>query len=313
MKVIFFGTPEFAADLLEYLLQNGIEVAAVVTKPDRPQGRSKQPVASPVKEAALRNNLPIFQPPIVSAPEFAPTLEALQAELFVVVAYGEIMKQHLLDMPTHGCINVHASLLPKYRGAAPIQHSILAGEKETGVTIMQMVKKMDAGDIIVTAKVPIDTETTYGELTKALCAASQKPLLEVIKTYAQGIVPAHTAQDHTLATYAPKVELEDCQIDWNKDANTLHNLIRGVNPDPGAWCYVEFNGERKRLKITRSLPVAGVTDSPPAAILHCDRQGLIINCHSGALKLLELQLEGKRKMTADEFVRGLGHSDLKFF
>lgn len=312
MKVVFFGTPDFAAELLEYLLEHGVDITAVVTKPDRPQGRSKQPVASPVKETALRHQLPIFQPPIVSAPDFAPTLEALQAKLFVVVAYGEIMKQHLLDMPAYGCINVHASLLPKYRGAAPIQHSIIAGEKETGVTIMQMAKKMDAGDIITTASVPISHEMTYGELTKALCDVSKAPLLEVIKSYSEGIIPAHTVQDHDLATYAPKVELEDCQIDWNKDAETLHNLIRGVNPEPGAWCYVQFNGEQKRLKIMRSLPVESEADAPPAAILQRDRQGLIISCATGALKLLELQLEGKRKMSADEFVRGLGQSELKF-
>ena len=171
MKVVFFGTPDFAAKTLDFLLHHNVSVAAVITKPDKPLGRSGRPIPTPVKQVALAQTppIPLFQPEIVSALEFAPTLEAFHADLFVVVAYGEIIKQHLLDMPRLGCINVHASILPKYRGAAPIQHSIINGETETGVTIMHMVKKMDAGDIIQICRVPIHEDTTAGELEEALC------------------------------------------------------------------------------------------------------------------------------------------------
>ncbi|MBA3603356.1 MAG: methionyl-tRNA formyltransferase, partial [Parachlamydiaceae bacterium] len=174
MKVVFFGTPPFAAKLLKVLLEQGFSIVAIITKPDKPQGRSKEPLFPAVKETALlyAPNIPLFQPEFVSAPDFAPTLAQFDADLFVVVAYGEIIKQHLLDMPRLGCINVHASILPKYRGAAPIQRAIIGGEEESGVTIMQMVRKMDAGDMIRVAKVPIGQNMIYGELENELCEAA---------------------------------------------------------------------------------------------------------------------------------------------
>lgn len=306
MKIVFFGTPPFAANLLKILIDKGIDIAAIITKPDKPQGRSHKLVPSAVKQLALEYapHIPLYQPVIVSDSEFTPTLAEIQADLFVVIAYGEIIKQHLLDMPKLGCINVHASILPKYRGAAPIQRAIIDGEAESGVTIMQMVKKMDAGDIIRIAKVMISQDMTYGELEEELCKASVEPLLSVLNEYANGIIPAHTPQNPSLVTFAPKIELEDCQIDWNLPAKQIHNLIRGVNPEPGAWCYVQAKGEGKRLKIFRSVLV----DSPnakPGTILKFSKKGIIIACGSQAIKILELQLEGKRLMKANEFISGM--------
>lgn len=311
MKIVFFGTPDFAAEVLSYLLASNIQVVAVVTKPDRPKGRSREPVPTPVKLVAQAQPIPIsvFQPPIVSIPEFAQVLEAFQADLFVVVAYGEIIKQHLLDMPRLGCINLHASLLPKYRGAAPIQRSIISGEKTTGVTIMHMVKKMDAGDIIKMVEVAIQPNDTFVEVEKSLRQVGIKALLEVIHNFEKGAVPS-IAQDHSQATYAAKIELEDCEIHWNQSAQVIHNLVRGVWPEPGAWCYVSVHGQKKRLKINSTRVVD--SSGQPGKILAYGKAGLVVACGHQALHILELQLEGKKAMPAEELMRGLSLNDLTF-
>lgn len=305
MKVIYFGTPVFAAEVLEYLFQNNVNIVAVVSKPDRPKGRSGTPVATPVKVVANQFNptLPVYQPELVSAPEFSATLQAYHADLFVVVAYGEIIKQHLLDMPRLGCINVHASLLPKYRGAAPIQRSIINGEIETGVTIMHMVRKMDAGDMIEVVKTPIGPDMTFGELERELCSIGKTALLKVIHDFEAGIIK-RTPQDHSQATLAPKIELEDCEIKWEQPAQDLHNLVRGVNPYPGAWCYVTVKGEKKRLKVLKTHLLQGVKESP-GSIVSGQKEDLVIATGEGALQLLEVQLEGKKAMRSSELVRGL--------
>lgn len=249
MRVVYFGTPVFAARVLDYLLKHGVEICAVISKPDRPVGRSGKPVPTPVKEAALAFNasMPVYQPEAVSDPGFASLLASCQADLFVVVAYGEILKTHILEMPKRGCINLHASLLPSYRGAAPIQRSIIEGQTETGVTIMHMVKKMDAGDMIKKVVVPIGPDTTFGELEGALCETGKIAFLDVIHAFESG-EPPRTPQDHSQATFAPKIELEDCEIGWDRPAQELHNLIRGVNPYPGAWCYAAVKGEKSALR-----------------------------------------------------------------
>lgn len=313
MKIVFFGTPPFAATLLKAILDHGLEVVAIITKPDKPQGRSQKLQFSAVKETAMAYapHIPIYQPEFVSSPDFAPTLAALNADLFLVIAYGEIIKQHLLDMPRLACINVHGSILPKYRGAAPIQWAILNNEKESGVTIMHMVKKMDAGNMIRIAKVPIGPDTTYGELHDQLCEASIKPLLDVLFEYQKGIIPQETAQDPDLVTYAPKIELENCEIDWRRPAQELHNLIRGVNPEPGAWCYASIKGEKKKLKIFRSTLVEGVSEAP-GTLLEFKKNKMIIACGSHALQILELQPEGKKRMMAAEFINGIAAADLSF-
>ncbi len=314
MRVIFFGTPWFAAHVLEYLLQQGVTVVAVISKPDRAKGRSATPIPTPVKTVALAHGLPLYQPEIVSVPEFAEVLTPYKADLFVVVAYGEIIKQHLLDMPRLACLNLHASLLPKYRGAAPIQRCIMEGEAETGVTIMHMVKKMDAGDMIRTVSMSIGPETTFGELEETLCLKGEQLLLEVIHAFEQGVQLPRIPQDQQ-ATLAPKIELEDCEIRWERQAQELHNLIRGVNPYPGAWCYVTIRGEKKRLKVIRTKVVSS-EKSTPGIILNPDqnKSNLIIGTGTGnqALELVEVQLEGKKRMSSEELTRGFPRSQISF-
>lgn len=304
MKIIFFGTPEIAADVLSFLLQNGVNVAAVITKPDRPKGRSGTPAPTPVKLVAQAQTppIPVYQPELVSAPEFAGVLKDYHADLFVVVAYGEIIKQHLLDMPRLGCINLHASLLPKFRGAAPIQHAIISGEKETGVTIIHMVRKMDAGDMIRSVTIPIGPDTTAGELTQEICKAGSQALLDVIHDFSNGPVSA-IPQNHGMATLAPKIELEDCELIWSKPAQALHNLVRGSTPHPGAWSFVSAKGDKKRLKIIKTRLVLDMSGTP-GKILASDKEGVIVACGEQALKLLEVQLEGKKAMSAGELLRG---------
>lgn len=313
MKVIFFGTPRFAADVLSYLLKHGIDVAAVVTKPDRPQGRSSALVPTPVKCIAESQNppIPVFQPEIVSAMEYAPILEAFQADLFVVVAYGEIMKQHLLDMPKTACINLHASLLPAYRGAAPIQRSIMNGETETGVTIMHMAKKMDAGDIISIRKVSIGPDMTHGELEAELCLVGSELLLETIKHFESGTT-TRTPQDHTLATMAPKIELEDCQIDWNQPAQQVHNLVRAVVPQPGAWCQIKIKDQNKRLRVVTTKIISIDRMESPGQIIPSPKGTLYVSCGKGIIELLQIQVEGKKMMNVEEFLRGMPHDSLQF-
>lgn len=308
LKIVFFGTPPFAAKVLEHLLDQGADICAVVTKPDRPQGRSLTLVPTAVKSSLQKRGLsiPLFQPEIVSEPDFAPTLAAFDADLFVVVAYGEIIKQHLLDLPKLACINLHASLLPKYRGAAPIQRCLIEGESKSGVTIMHMVKKMDAGDIIATAEVAIDEEMTFGTLEGLLCDAGCRLLLQAIEDLAAGRAKREP-QDPSKVTFAPKIELQDCKIDWHRPATEIHNLVRGVSPQPGAWCMIAIQGEQKRLRIlttrlSRSSPPAHMHVEPAAFIKGKDT--FIVATGRGLLDILTVQLEGKRTMSAGEFMRG---------
>lgn len=311
MKIIFFGTPQFAANVLTFLMNHGIHVVAVVTKPDRPKGRSAIPLPTPVKLVAqAQSSIPVFQPPLVSAPEFADTLAAFQADLFVVVAYGEIIKQHLLDMPKKGCINLHASLLPKYRGAAPIQHSILNGDSKTGVTIIHMAKKMDAGDMIKKVEIPIGPNDAFPKIEQDLCAVGSQALLEVIHDFSKGQVSS-IPQDHSQATFAPKIELEDCELHWKESAFKLHNLIRAVSPEPGAWCYVTIRNQKKRLKILSSRVVSELQGSP-GQILSYGKNDFIVACGEQALALLEVQLEGKKVMKAGELALGIPQDNFLF-
>ncbi len=306
MKVIFFGTPDFAADILQALLQDSIEVLAVVTRPDRPKGRSGQPAPSAVKVVATAHNLPLYQPGKCSAPEFVETLASYQADLFVVVAYGEIVKDSVLALPKLGCINVHASLLPKYRGAAPIHRAVIAGETKTGVSIMYMVREMDAGDVIKIAEVPIGPNATYGEIEHDLRHAGAQALLKVIRNLDKGIVERFP-QDHSHVTFAKKIELEDCEIHWDRPATDIHNLVRGTNPFPGAWCHVTIHGETKRLKILRTLIESG--SGTPGTLLSYGKDGIVIACSVGAIRLVEVKPEGKRAMKAEEMARGIPQSD----
>lgn len=302
MKIVFFGTPPFAANVLNALIDHGEEIVGVISRPDRAKGRSGKPVPTPVKEVAMERipEVPFYQPEKVSEDSFADTLKALEADLFVVVAYGEILRQHVLDVPKLACINVHASLLPKYRGAAPIQRCIMEGETETGITIMHMVRKMDAGAMIRQSKVEIGPNMTFGELEEELCVAGIETLLAVLEDFRQSLVN-EVEQDENQVTFAPKIELEECEIDWGRSAQEVHNLVRGVNPYPGAWCQVKVRGEEKRMKVLRTEIVSGGVGRPGEWV---NEREMVVGCGKDAVRLLEVKLEGKRAMEAGEFLRG---------
>lgn len=299
MKLIFFGTPLFAAESLKDLLSHKVQVAAVVTQPDRPKGRSLALTPSPVKSLALEKNIPVLQPEKASEEVFLERLRALKGDLFVVVAFGQILPQKLLDIPRLGCINVHASLLPKYRGAAPIQRAILAGEKETGIAIQKMVRQLDAGDVIVVSKTAISSEMTFGELENRLIELAKPLLLRVVHSYEKGIPPAER-QNHELATYASKLKPEERLIDWRHPSEGIHNQIRAFSPRPGAWCWIEVEKERKKLKILRSKPVS--ESGKPGELVSII--GGIVACGDGAIKLIDVQPEGKKAMRAADWLRG---------
>lgn len=304
MRIVFFGTPRFSAEVLKHLIDQKIDVAAVISKPDKPKGRSQVLQPTPVKLVAEQFAIPLFQPEKVSAEEFAETLRFFKADLFVVAAYGEILKAHVLEIPKIACINLHTSLLPKYRGAAPIQAAIIHGEQESGITIIHMVKKMDAGNMIAQKKVPIGPEMTYGELENALIAIGSETLLQVIKEFEQtGQNIPGIPQDESLVTFAPKIELEDCRIDWNISAQKLHDLIRGVNPEPGAFCMVQVHEQPKRLKLFSSRVHSDV-QLPIKNHLFDPTKRFLVGTVDGSLELLEVQLEGKKRMSAGDFFRG---------
>lgn len=311
MKIIFFGTPAFAAEILTSMVHQGFVPAAIVTNPDRPRGRSVEPQPPPVKALAQKiiPGVPIFQPEKASDPSFAPILEAFDADLFVIVAYGEIIKKHLLEMPKKGCINVHGSLLPQYRGAAPVQRALMDGLQETGITIMYLVQKMDAGDIIAQKKIPVDDQINSGELLEKMSLEGAHLLGEVLHRFEKEKVLA-VPQEETLVTMAPKITTEECRVDWNLPAKALHNKVRGVSPHPGAWCEVELRGQRKRLKILKTAVTA--EKGTPGKILRWNQDGIVIGCGDGALQLVTIQLEGKKETSGGEFVKGHNGGELRF-
>lgn len=304
MKVIFFGTPHFAAEILSFLIEKQVEVVAVVTKPDQPQGRSKKLIFSPVKKWVLeqKKEIPLFQPNKASSPLFSEKLIRFRADLFVVVAYGEILKKHLLDMPLLGCINVHTSLLPKYRGAAPMEFTLLNGDREAGVSVIEMTEKMDAGDILIQKAISISDEINLGELQEQLIEIGGPALFEVIQSFEKGEVKREP-QNHAKATYIQKVDSLMAELDWKKPARVLHNRVRAFSPKPGAWCMVQIRMEEKRLKILKSRVCPGLKGEAGETIVY-NREKWILACGEGALELLEVQIEGKKKMGIRDFLRG---------
>lgn len=305
MKVVFFGTPPIAAHTLEFLLkQKDVTVSAIVTRPDRPQGRRAELKPSAVKQLALSvcPEIPLYQPEKASTDEFVAEMAKYEPEFFVVIAYGEIVGQRLLDIPKILPINIHASLLPKYRGAAPIQRCLMDGAKESGVTIMEMVRKMDAGDMLEVVKIPIPEEMTAGELEAEMEKVAGQALLSVMKKFKNG-EGRKTPQNKENVTYAPKILSEDRNISWERDGWEIHNQIRALSPRPGACCQVKIQGATKRLIIRRSRAIEEVK-STPKATLKFESGEWIVGCGSGALSLLELQLEGKKSLPIEEFLLG---------
>lgn len=311
MRVVFFGTPPFAAQILARLLEEGVNIVGVVTKPDKPVGRSAKPVPCAVKVLAQEKlpGVPLYQPEKVSTPESIELIKLLKPDLFVVVAYGEILKKALLDVPKLGSYNVHASLLPKYRGAAPIQRCLMDGVKEAGISIITLALKMDAGDIVGIAKMEVPLQMNAGELEEGLCKLGGEAILEVLAKIEKGTL-VRIKQDESQVTFAHKVELEDAEIHWDVPSFEVHNRIRAFNPRPGAWCNITFKGEKKRLKIHRTEPVEGVHQQP--GIYQIGKGELLVYCGTGALRLIELQLEGRKALPVKEFLQGVAPGDLVF-
>jgi len=304
LRLIFFGTPIFAARILEYLISRGHAIVAIVTRPDKPRGRSQELQPSAVKALAQEKwpEIPLFQPTKASTDVFAEQLKELNPDVFVVVAYGEIIKENLLKVPSKICLNIHGSILPKYRGAAPIQRALMAGEKETGITIIEMVLQMDAGDILAIEKLEVGDETNFAELSESLCQISGPLMEKVLKEIENGTVQK-TPQNHPEATFAPKITFEDRVIHWEKSAEEIHNQIRGLSPDPGALCTVEVKGQKKSLSIKKAKKNLNLSGAPGQTLVY-QKNEWIVACGSGAISLLEIQLEGKKAMKIDEFIRG---------
>ncbi|NMA13833.1 MAG: methionyl-tRNA formyltransferase [Clostridia bacterium] len=300
MRIIFMGSPDFAVPCLEEMLKSPHEVIAVVTQPDRPKGRGGKLQPTPIKIRAVAEGIPIYQPSKVNTPEFIQQMRELKPDLAVVVAFGQILKPDLLNIPSLGCINVHASLLPKYRGSAPIHWAIINGEKVTGVTTMYLDPGMDTGDMILAEKVLIADDDTVGTLHDKLALAGAGILYETVKLIDQGKAP-RTAQNHEEATYAPLLKREHELIDWKKPVREVYDMVRGMNPWPGA--YTTFNG--KVLKIWESMiDNEGVTGVPGSVVQVVNGQGIKVQCGDGCLWLCKVQPEGRRPMSADAFARG---------
>ena len=303
MRIVFMGTPDFAVGSLQALCESGKhEILAVVTQPDRHKGRGNKLLQTPVKEYALAQGLTVYQPQKVKTPEFVELLHELQPELIVVAAFGQFLSKAILELPKYGCINVHASLLPKYRGAAPIQYAIIKGEKESGVTIMQMDIGMDTGAMLDKVVVPIAENTTMGELHDALREQGAALLLQVIDKIAAGTAVAEP-QDNEQATYATLLDRSMEHIDWSKTAQEVHNLIRGFNPAPSTFTKLP-NG--KSLKIWGSKMTDKSSAAAAGTVIETGKHSFFVACGEGVLEITEVQPESKKRMPAQVFLNGRG-------
>jgi methionyl-tRNA formyltransferase len=298
LKIVFMGTPDFAVPCLKTLNEN-YEVIAVITQPDRPKGRGQKLMPSPIKEYALEHNLTVLQPEKIKTSETEEQLKKLAPDLIVVVAFGQILSKAILDIPQLGCINVHASLLPKYRGAAPIHWSIINGETKTGITTMYMDVGLDTGDMILKEEVSISAKMNTGELHDTLMNIGAKTLLQTIKQIAEGSV-VRNKQNDAKASYAPLLTKELERINWLLPAQEIYNLVRGLNPWPVAFSI--FKG--KKLKIWQTKVIDNVTIGEIGTVLSLTETGFTVQTGKGILEILELQPESKRKMTAKDFVCG---------
>jgi methionyl-tRNA formyltransferase len=302
MRVLFWGTPDFAVPALRALIGEGFDVVAVVTQPDKPVGRSRSTLeAPPVKKLALEESIPVLQPERPRGEAFIAELKALEPDISVVVAYGHILTTEVIELPKLGTINIHASLLPKYRGAAPIQAAIRNGDEETGVTIMRMVKALDAGPAIHTVRTPIPEDETYGELQLRLAELGALALIEALALMAMGSAP-ETPQDDSLATFAPKVDRAVTRVDWAGSASEVARTIRAYDPKPGAFSTVK-GGE---VKLFGARVAPSMTRAAPGDVLHIDEGGVTIACGSGAVVVARVHPAGKKRITPMEWSRGRG-------
>lgn len=297
MRVVFMGTPDIASVCLKKLIADGFDVVAVYTQPDRPKGRGMKMVYSPVKELALQHDLPVFQPESFKEDDAVEQLRQLQPDVVAVVAYGRILPQRVLDIATKGCVNIHASILPQYRGSAPYQWAVLDGCTETGVTAQFMSRGVDEGDVIDVAKTAIDENETAGQLLDRLAVLGADLLSSVLHRFAEGDVVG-VPQDGSQATFAPMLDKSICPIDWNKTARQIHNQVRGLHPWPVAT--MELKGQRFKVHETRVLDRSGEAGQ----ILELTKTGLVIACGEGAVEIRQLQAEGGKRMAAPDYFRG---------
>ncbi|MEF9946098.1 MAG: methionyl-tRNA formyltransferase [Lachnospiraceae bacterium] len=300
MKIIFMGTPDFSVGTLEALLAAGHEVVLAVTQPDKPKGRGKEMQFTPVKEMALRHHIPVYQPKKIREADCVAELKKYPADVMVVIAFGQILPKEILELTPYGCINVHASLLPKYRGAAPIQWSIIEGETVTGVTTMQMDEGLDTGDMILKAEVPITETETGGTLHDKLAKAGAGLCVETLEQLLNKTA-IKTAQPETTTAYAKMLDKQLGKIDWNQSAVRIERLIRGLNPWPSA--YTIWN--EKVMKLWQVCVLSDTdTKAEPGTIVKVDKEGFFVQTGEGQVKVLTLQLPGKKRMDADAFLRG---------
>ncbi len=300
MKIMFMGTPEIAATVLARLLDDGYCIAACVTGEDKPRGRGNVMTPTPVKSLALERGIPVYTPSTLRADEFKNILNETAPDLIAVVAYGKILPKYVIDYPKFGCVNMHVSLLPKYRGAAPMQRAIIDGERETGVTVMYMNEGLDTGDIIDSVAFPINSDDDFEAIHDRSAVLGAELLSRSLTAIFEGRAQRR-AQDPSLASYARKIEKEDARIDFSKSATELDCLVRGVTPIPGAYAFLDG----KLLKITKQIPVDGV--GAPGEVIAVNAKGdgsFTVACGVGAMRVLSVVLQGKGKMTAGDFVRG---------
>ena len=300
MKLIFMGTPDFAVNTLTSLINSRHSVEAVVTQPDKPRGRSGQLCPSPVKEEALKAGIPVLQPEKMRSDETFDKLASYNADAIIVVAYGKIIPKNILELPKYGCINVHASLLPKYRGAAPIQWAVLDGEKYSGVTIMQMDEGLDTGDIIAQSEVVLDKKETSDSLFEKLSSEGAKLLLKTLDEMEDGIIKRIPQPEKSTTEYARMITKADGLIDWKRPAAEIERLVRGMNSWPGAYTFVCG----KNVKLWDCDIIENNSGMKPGTLTCADKNALAVQTGNGQIKINELQIQGKKRMPFDDFLRG---------
>lgn len=303
MKIMFMGTPDFAVCALQALLEAGHEITVVVTQPDKPKGRSGKLQAPPVKELAMAHNIPVLQPERIKRPEAIEELRRFEADVYIVAAFGQILSREILDIPPYGCLNIHASLLPKYRGSSPIQHVILNGEEETGITIQQMDVGVDTGDIMYCKTIPITQEDTFETLHDKLKILGGEAVTEALSLLEEGKLTPQK-QDEAASSHAPLIDKQMGLIDFGRDAVQLNRLVRGLNPWPSAYTF--YHG--KQLKIWCAVPGAdsGVRhQAVPGTVLAVTKDAIEVACGRGTLHIRNLQLEGRKRMSTHDFLLGV--------
>ena len=304
MRVLFWGTPEFATPSLRALLGEGFDVVGVVTQPDKAVGRSRSTLQPPpVKQVAIEESVPVFQPAKPRLKDFVDELRGLRPDISVVVAYGHILPREVIDLPARGTLNIHASLLPRFRGAAPIQAAILEGVEETGVSIMRMIERLDAGPVVLQLPTSVTEDETYGELALRLSELGAAAIIEALALL-EIDKAVETPQDESAASYTRKIDREATRIDWTRDARTVSRVVRAYDPRPGALTTLDSDGGEVKLFGARLAP--STSSDQPGQVIGVDKHGVVVACGQGAVRVLQVQPAGKKRMSAEEWLRGRG-------